>query len=95
VAVHRLGSPQESLERCQVLFIPSSERVRLTPLLKVVAQRPILTVSDIEGFARRGGILQMYSAASRIRFVINRASAQRAGLRIAAPLLDLAEVAGD
>lgn len=92
IAVFRLASLEEAIGRCQVLFLADSERVRLSILLTQLARQPILSVSDIAGFARRGGILQMYTATTRIRFVINHHTALWAGLRIAASLLALAEI---
>jgi hypothetical protein len=53
---------------------------------------PILTVSDGKEFAHNGGIIELFTEANRLRFIINVDNAHRAGLHISASLLQLAAV---
>jgi len=55
-------------------------------------ESPILTVSDAKAFAHIGGMIELFTAANHLRFNINVASAQKAGLHISASLLQLAAV---
>src|SRR5262249_37403952 len=43
---------------------------------------PILTVSDSPGFTDRGGMIEIFTHAARLRFRINLDNARRAGLNI-------------
>jgi hypothetical protein len=81
--------------QCQVLYIGASEHHHYWRLLEQVHGTPILTVSEIRGFADAGGIIQLYHARDRIRFKINLDTARSSGLRLSARLLDLAEVIGN
>ena len=52
----------------------------------------MLTVSDVPGFSRNGGIIGLVLVDRRVRFEINLAHARQVGLTLRASLLDLATV---
>ena len=89
VAVKRIQMPQEA-ENCQILFISGSEENQLKQILTVLKGSSVLTVSDMPQFSRQGGMVQFILDGSRVRFEINLASAQRAGLTFSSELLKLA-----
>ena len=80
------------LEECQVLFISRSENERLPEILAAVKNRPVLTVSDGDGFANQGGMIQFVTDKSRIRLRINLDAAEAANLTISSKLLRVAEI---
>lgn len=51
-----------------------------------------MTVSDIPGFARSGGMIELPLEGERIAIVINRRSAQKKAIEFNAQLLRLARV---
>jgi hypothetical protein len=75
---------------CHVVFISDSEERRLGSMLRVLASRGLLLVSDLDGFAEAGGSIGLVTEDGRVRFDINQASLQRDGLRASAQLLRLA-----
>lgn len=75
--------------RCQLLYIGRGDK-DLPDLLARTRRLPILTVSDADEFARRGGIVGFYSEAGKIRLEINPEAARAANLRISAKLMELA-----
>ena len=77
---------------CQVLFIAGTEVGRSSIALDRLRERPVLTVSDGNAFARTGGIIEFYREGDRMRFAINAVAAERAGLRISSRLLGLAKI---
>lgn len=77
---------------CQMLFIAGTEVGRSSIALDRLRQRPVLTVSDGNAFARTGGIIEFYREGDRMRFAINAVAAERAGVRISSRLLDLAKI---
>ncbi len=81
----------EDAGQCHVLFIDSSERDRAGRMLESVGNRAVLTVSDMEGFVRSGGMIGLIESGNRIRFEINVAGARFAGLKISSKLLRLAD----
>jgi len=77
---------------CQMIFIPRSESANLAAWLERAATRQIVTVSDIPGFARAGGMIELPLEGERVGIVINRRSAQKRGFEFNAQLLRLARV---
>ena len=75
---------------CELLFISKSEKENLEKVLSTLAGQPVLTVSDIKGFAEKGGMIELVRQGNKIRFVINRKSVEQAGLTISSRLLKLA-----
>jgi len=63
-------------------------------LLKLVEGRPILTVSDIPGFASHGGMIEIKYQDEKLTFVVNVDAVKRAGIYISAQLLQLGEIVG-
>jgi hypothetical protein len=80
------------LGTCQILFIGASERARLDSIIQGIDDHAILTVSDIEGSAERGAIIQFASEHNRLRLRINVQKAQSAGLTLSSKLLRPAEI---
>jgi hypothetical protein len=94
IHTHRIVTLYSTGESTQlhghVVFIAESEKRHLANLLTVVRQKPVLTVSDMDGFAQGGGVIGLMSRDDSIRFVINRAAATDARLHVSSRLLSLA-----
>jgi hypothetical protein len=88
LVVRRLDK-SASPKGCDALYA-NSTTVPEAPALADSTARPILTVSDTREFARKGGIIGLFTESNRLRFSINIANAQKAGLRISSNLLQLA-----
>jgi hypothetical protein len=80
------------LRNVYVLFISPSEKDRLAQILSRTRGLSILTVSEINGFPQRGGIINLTTENNKVRFEINPSAAQRARLRISSQLLKLAKI---
>lgn len=75
---------------CNLLFISRTESSNVDVWLKRTEARPVVTVSDIPGFARAGGMIELPLDGERVGIVINRRTAQRKGFEFNAQLLRLA-----
>ena len=82
-------------DTCQLVYISESETKRFVRLLGKVRARPVLTVSDIDGFAMHGGIIRFKLVDNKVRFEINVDAAERAGLKISSKLLSLAIIVSE
>ena len=80
------------LKNGDILFISGSEKERLEQILKGISGLPILTVGDTESFAKNGVVVNFYIEDKKVRFEINIAAAERAGLRISSNLLKLGKI---
>lgn len=85
----------EDIADCQLLFIGKSESRRMAEILSRLEGRPVLTVSEVGGFTRQGGIISFYPDGKKVRFEINPATARRCGLKLSSQLLGLGRVVGD
>jgi hypothetical protein len=61
-------------------------------VLAALEARPVLTVSEIEGFARRGGAIGLVVDGSKVRFEIDPASARKRGVIVGSELLSVGRV---
>lgn len=75
---------------CQMLFIASSEQYRVQKLLAWANQRGILTISDMRGFMKQGGMITLVQINNRISFDLNQAAASSASISFGTQLLRLA-----
>ncbi len=75
-----------------ILFVSGSEGNNVDRVLKQLGRAPILTVSDTERFAEQGGMVQLIMDQNRVRFAINVAAVERAGLKPSSQLLKLAKI---
>jgi hypothetical protein len=82
------------LQECHLAFISASEEHRLAEITMGLSAAPLLTVSDIDGFAEHGGIIRFYLVNKKVRFEINPSVAQQKGLRMSAQLLALGKIIG-
>jgi len=75
---------------CHILFIASSQKARLKQILERLRGTAALTVSDSEGFAEQGGMINFVLDNDRVQFKVNRNAAHQAGLKISSKLLSVA-----
>ncbi len=86
----RLLRESESARGCNVLFLTRNEAGRQAGILDSLRGLPVLTVGETESFLSDGGMIRFHLEKDRIRFDINRGSADSAHLRISSRLLLLA-----
>jgi hypothetical protein len=89
VSVRRIERAEDG-SACDTLFVSASEQPRLARILSVLERRPVLTVGDSPEFARQGGMIGFSTEGSRVRFTVNLAAAQDAGLMLQSELLRVA-----
>jgi len=82
------------VENCQILFVDRSEAAHLGQILAALDHRSTLTVSQADGAAQRGVMIQFATENNRIRLRINVESARASGLTISSKLLRPAEIVG-
>lgn len=74
---------------CKMLFVAGADSVAVDRA-RTRLDMPVLTVSDAGGFVHDGGMIELFNDNNRLRFRINAASAETAGLQISSDLLRLA-----
>lgn len=94
MTVKRFSKIEEAVDS-RILFVSRSEEENLTEILKHLSQTPVLTVSDIERFAGKGGMVQLVMDQNRVHFAVNVAAFERASLKPSSQLLKLARIVPD
>jgi hypothetical protein len=82
----------EDLTECKMVFVSKSENKRVPEILAKIDSHPVVTVSEVEGFARQGGTINFYHEQNKVRFEINPASARQSGVKISSQLLGLGKI---
>jgi len=82
------------LAGCHILFIDRSKATDLPQILQALRGRDILTVSDIDGSAESGVMIDLVTQSNHIRMRINVAAAHASGLTISSQLLRPAQIVG-
>lgn len=91
----RFASNAEAIGTCHLLYIPETERKESADSIARVKNKPILTVGDWEAFAYEGGMIAFVKIDGKIRFEINRQTAEAAGIKISSQLLNLAIISNE
>jgi hypothetical protein len=81
---------QDVREGCHVVFIAYSEQRRVDDVIYRLGSAHILSISEVDRFTDRGGIIGLTTESGRVRFDINASAAERAKLTVSARLLALA-----
>jgi hypothetical protein len=89
VVARRVALPEQATT-CQELYIPASEGNHLRDILSALDKSSVLTVSDIEHFSERGGMIQFVVHGDRVRFQVNLTRTADAGLTLSSELLKVA-----
>lgn len=90
IKLHYAGSAPDGLDQCQVLFISKSESQTLQHILNFTNGKPIITVSDIDGFAAASGMFEFINTEGKLSFIINNSVALGNGIHVSSSLLNLA-----
>ena len=90
VVLERAVSPAQTESLCHLVFVSKSEQGQVDRLVKAYSGKPVVTVSDIEGFAAAGGIFELKNKDGRMSFIINNTKAKESNIHISASLLNLA-----
>jgi len=88
-----LTQSPKAADHCGVLYIGNSEESRLPQILQQIASlNEMLTVSDMDRFARLGGMVELKVHEKNVRMEINVSNVTKIGIRISSKLLEVAHI---
>lgn len=70
----------DELPDCELLFISKSKSKHLPLILKKLVKKSTLTISDTEGYADRGVMINLYQFGDRITFEVNETACKESDL---------------
>ena len=79
-----------ALRSCHLLYVSDVTAAQIAAILTAVRDAPVLTISDVDGFARLGGIAHVFVESGKMRFDVNLDPARRSRLQVSSKLLTLA-----
>jgi hypothetical protein len=82
----------EALRDCHLAYLTRSEEARMPQILQQIEGLPVLSVSDIPGFARTGGMFGFATEENRVKVEISQRSVRQSGLKVSAKLLEIARL---
>lgn len=80
---------------CDLLYIATDQMPLWPQIREIVHTRHTLTVSDVNGFSARGGMITLTTVGRKIRIEINVKEARRKRFEISSKLLKLAHIVSD
>jgi hypothetical protein len=86
----RRVTADDDLASLHLLFVGTSEKMRVADVLKRVEGGSVLTVSDVDKFCHQGGVIALTQEGNHVRFDINLDAADRSKLKVSSKLLTLA-----
>jgi len=92
ITVKLLGPFREDMDipACSLLFIAQSEINNIDKIITHFKGEPVLTVADNENCLNKGCMVALLSRMNKVRWAVNRESAEEAGLRLSSRLLAMA-----
>lgn len=90
----RTANQKDIESGCQVLFVGADKLVMLPGLISSSKHIYVLSVSDVENFAREGGVISIMRTKDHVSFEINLDVAISRGLLISSDLLSMARIVG-
>ena len=90
----RIVSDADALRLCHLVFVPAAETRVYRRLADGLAGLSILTVGEVDGFAKRDGMINFVIDDGHVRFEVNPSAAAQVHLQVSSKLLQLAVVVG-
>lgn len=79
---------------CHILYVGVDKNKFLPQLFESIEHVYVLSVSHVEDFARRGGVISILRTSDKLSFEINLDTALKNGLLISSDLLTMARIVG-
>jgi hypothetical protein len=76
--------------QCQLIFVPSSKRSKISEIRNYIGMNPCLIVSESSGTTSNGSAIEFVIENNRLKFHIDEANAKQQHLTISRALLDMA-----
>jgi hypothetical protein len=83
----RYFAPGQNIDECHLLFISRQSKAPPASVLSSVKSTGVLTVSEVEGFADVGGMINFVVLEGNVKLEINLGAAEQAGLKLSSRLM--------
>jgi hypothetical protein len=84
------GQPDKPPTGCHALYVSAVSSAQAARLVAGLREMPVLTISDLEGFNKMGGIVEFVYEGGQLRFSIRSEAVTQSHLQLSSKLLSLA-----
>lgn len=89
ITVKNFRVPQE-VHECQILILSEKYCQRIEEVKQQLGDQSVLIISDYDGMARKGAVINFVEVNGKIRFELNQQAAQSRNLKVSGSLINLA-----
>jgi hypothetical protein len=89
--VKSLDSVSADMKSCALIYISKKDSDKIPELISAISGKQIITVSDATGFANKGGIIELFEDAGKLRFALNMKKATSLKLKVNSKLVEIAD----
>ncbi len=82
----------ESIDKCQMIFLPSAQTRNFDLIQNKIGSLPIVLVSEDQSLASKGAEMSFYMEGNKLKFVVNKSAFSDAGIVVGDKLLAIAKV---
>ena len=83
----------DRLAECHILYVPRTVSSKdSAEVHKALVTTHVLCVGETEGYAEKGGTVQLYLEGNRVRFAINKEAVEQRKLKMSSKILSLAKL---
>ena len=82
----------EGIQDCQILYVCASESNKIDQIVSGTESAPVLIVTDRQGLAQNGSIINFVEVDGKIKFELNERNAELRNLKVSSSLITLAIV---
>lgn len=91
ISARQISLPPTRPGECHVVFVSQSMAGNISNVLAQMANSQSLTVSDVDGFVDKGGMVGFVKLGNKIRLYINKGAVDAASLKLDGQLLEIAD----
>ncbi len=78
-------------QRANILFVPNHSAESFSKVIAALEGKPVLLITETEGLAGKGSMINFKDVNGKLRFEINIGSIQKAGLKVSQELVRFGE----
>ncbi len=82
----------DNIQNPEILFISNIPQEQLIKVLEYTKNKPILTISESEGFGKKGVLINFFTFQNTLRFEINKNGVEKANIKTNSYLYRVAKI---
>lgn len=89
IVIKEINNPSDGLD-CHIIFVPRNKSNHLAALTEKISGKPTLVITEKEGMALQGSAINFVFVDGKLKYELNKALIDKAGLKVMPDLVKLA-----